>query len=168
MSSSSSGQGQDQPVKKDRAFWSRFSWRAVLLGFVVDYGGTRAFGFALIFVAGFIQGIQRGSGHRSVASVFTWLQTTPMLAFSLTVGLLFTVAGGFAAGRVAPRERYWNAAGLALIDIVSGFLISQAIVPLWCLWTGYLGTLPCALLGALLAGPGATEPPSPPPLPHPE
>jgi hypothetical protein len=134
-----------------------------LLGFVVDHGGSYAMGMVFGIVTGFVGGLH---GHQTRTVLNTLLQTTPGLWFLLTTGLLFDGLGGFVAGRVAPRERYWNAAAAVLIDTLWGFATSHYPLPLWVNVAGYTLFLPCGLLGAFLAGIGETEPPAPPPLPR--
>jgi hypothetical protein len=137
----------DQPFQRPTIL-QRLSWRAVLLGFVVDYGGSKAFGF----VAGVIGGITHASKGGDPASINeVLLSSTPFLQVMLTMGLLFVVLGGFVAARLAPDAGYLNAAALGFVDLLIGLTALVDGLPAWYLAIAFAATLPCALLGAFFA-----------------
>ncbi len=138
-------------------------WRAVFIGFGTDYGSSQVVGIVMALGAGIIFGAQ---GHPAAQFKLQILNSTAYLLSAQAVGAFFTVLGGFVAGRLAPQARYWNAAAVALLDIITG-IVSYGSLPLWYDIMAIALVSPCALLGAYLAGffvvPEAQPPPLPPP-----
>jgi hypothetical protein len=137
------------PPPERPAILQRLSWKAVLFGFVVDYGGSTVFGF----VAGILGGIMyasRGSDPEQIQQ--TLLSSTPFLTVMMTMGLIFVTLGGFVAARLAPQAPYLNAAALAFVDVILGCTAFFDGLPAWYLAVAFPATPPCALLGAFIAG----------------
>jgi hypothetical protein len=143
--------------RPETSILSHLRWRAILLGFVTDHGASQIMGI----VIGIGAGIFLAAQGRSADLQRMTHESTNFLLVVGALGSFFTVVGGFVAGRLAPQARYWNAAAVGLVDILVGFL-SHGHPPFWFSATGIAVTLPCALLGAFLAGLG--QPPPPPPI----
>jgi len=78
----------------------RLQWRAVLLAFVVDYGGSKFFGL----MAGIFAGIAYAKdGAEATAIQQTLLASGNFLTGMLAMGLIFVVIGGYVAASLAPR-----------------------------------------------------------------
>lgn len=80
--------------------------------------------------------------------------TLPMMVARLVLGVLASLAGGLAAGALAPSSR--SAAWLAGIVLLAVFIPTHVRLwhafPLWYHLTFLLTLLPALLLGAVLAG----------------
>ncbi len=152
----------DAPLDKS-SILKRVRWQAVLIAFVVDYGGSTAFGV----LAGVIAGVAHASQGGDPSDVQSAMFSSPQfMALLLAVGLIFVIIGGFVAGWLAPQARFLNAGAFAAVSVLLG-LTHFSKFPDWYAWSGLLGTLPCALLGALLAGFFPNRDRLPPPLPGP-
>ena len=144
------------------SIFRRLHWRAILLGFVVDYGGSVAFGFISGLVIAALH-VGRGGDPASVGSAI--VKSQGYLTMGLVVGSLFVVLGGFIVGRIAREARLLNGTALGVVDLLIG-LTYLGQLPVWYHVTSVCVTIPCALLGAWLAGvcfPNYDTPP--PPLP---
>ncbi len=130
-------------------------WRAVLLGFVVDYGGSKIFG---IFVGIFAGMTYAREGMDPATIQQTLLSSSHFLNGMLAMGLIFVVIGGYVAGSLAPRAPYLNAAALGLVDVILGFTALFDGLPAWYLAIAFPATPICALLGAFIAGLLRSEP----------
>jgi ABC-type dipeptide/oligopeptide/nickel transport system permease component len=130
------------------SIFHRLRWKAILLGFVVDYGGSVVFGTIFGIVLGALYA--RNGGDPAETQKYL-ISSTTYLVPALVVGSLFVVVGGCIAGRLAPQARLLNGAALGLVDILLGLTYSSE-VPGWYHTTSLLVTLPCALVGAWLSG----------------
>jgi hypothetical protein len=140
----------------------RLNWRAIILGFVVDYGCSTAFGL----ISGIVFGVMyAGRGGDPVKVGPALLESQAYLTSALIVGSIFVVVGGFIVGRIARQSRMLNGAALGMLDMAIG-LTYLGQLPSWYHAIAFSTTLPCALLGAWLAQKlyPNYEPP-PPPLP---
>jgi len=126
----------------------RLQWRAVLLAFVVDYGGSKFFGL----MAGIFAGIAYAKDGADAATIQQTLLASPhFLNGMLAMGLIFVVIGGYVAASLAPRAPYLNAAALGVVDVVLGFTAFFDGLPAWYLAIAFPATPLCALFGAFIA-----------------
>ena len=139
----------------------RLDWRAVLLGFATDFGGTKVMSLGVGFCIGVFMAAQGHDVSKEVAALMT---SSRFLLIMGAMGSLFTVAGGFVVARFAPRAPYLNATALGVADIVLGFIEAHA-GPAWFQVGAIAITIPCALLGAFLGTllGGTSGGPTPPP-----
>jgi hypothetical protein len=134
------------------------SWLAILMGAGVDVAGTRVSSTLLSVAIGVVisaAGSTNGDGAKTAATAI--LESRWLSAVNITMGLLWSVAGGYFAGYLAKRRQVVNAA-LAGSCAASFGLASQAIatgVPItpWLLALTAT-TLPAAMLGGWLASRG--------------
>ena len=138
-------------------------WQAILAGFVTDVGTTQVFGFVVGIVAG-VATAAHGANPAEASGIF--FQSTRLMVIFGAIGSLFTVVGGFVTGRLAPRARYWNVSVMVVIDMLYGLVDYSPKVPLWLNITLFAAALPCAFLGAFLAGFFVRPEAQPPPLPQ--
>ena len=150
----------DLPLEEKKSIFSRLRWKAIVIGFVVDYGGSVTYGMVAGIVMGIIFAARGGNPAEMTA---TMLHSQPYMISGLAVGSLFVVIGGLIVGRLAPHARLLNAGALGVIDIALGLTYMNEL-PFWYHVAAMLVTLPCALLGGWLAG-KIFPPAFPPPLP---
>ena len=137
----------DQP-SEPLPILQRLQWRAVLLAFVVDYGGSKFFGL----MAGIFAGIAYAKdGADATAIQQTLLASSNFLTGMFAMGLIFVAIGGYVAASLAPRAPYLNAAALGVVDILLGFTAFFDGLPAWYLAIAFPATPLCALLGAFIA-----------------
>ena len=76
-------------------------------------------------------------------------ETGPLL-YSLFLGTISTIIGGYIAARYAKEALYLNAGIIGLFGIVIGLLINSEF-PLWFNIIGYTTVVPAALIGGYFA-----------------
>jgi hypothetical protein len=135
------------PDQPEPSFFQRLNWRAILLGFVVDFSGSVAFGVICGVVAGVMQA---GRGGDPAEATQMLLNSPRYLTAGLIVGSLFVVVGGFVTGRIARHDRILNGLALGIVDLILG-LTYLGQLPAWYHTIAMVVTIPCALLGAWLA-----------------
>jgi hypothetical protein len=136
----------DQLSTVSRVF-GRLRWKAILLGFVVDYAGSVTFGVISGIVVSFLH-VSRGGVVAEAPQAL--LASSTYMTLGLVVGSLFVVVGGFIIGWLVPQARLLNGAALGALDILLG-LTYHGEVPDWYHYICLVVTMPCALFGAWLA-----------------
>jgi hypothetical protein len=138
------------------------NWRAIIIGFVVDFGASTLCGLVLGVAAGVLH--VRGGGDP--AELGNVLIASPLyLRIALAIGMFFVVVGGFITGKIARRAWLMNSIALGILSILHG-LAYVGDLPAWYSLVGMGGSIPCAALGAWFSSVlfPAYEP-APPPLP---
>jgi len=163
--SSSSGAGtlSSMPDQPKLSIFRRLHWQAILVGFVVDYAGSV---FSATLAGIFIAVFAGGPGDDATGTTQAALNTNMRLLFGLVVGSLFVVIGGFVVGRIARQRYVLNGAALGVVDVLLGLTLHFREFPFWFHASSVVITIPCAMLGAWLAGlvfPNYAPPPSSPP-----
>src|ERR671931_1624852 len=114
----------------------RVAWIAVLVGGLIDVGGTSLAGLPVVFYVMMTNtAIVALPQAEQTAAVMTFIKGHVLLYVVLAlVGCFFSVLGGYAAARLARRSEILNAAlssylclGLGIASIVSG----QEQLPGW-------------------------------------
>jgi hypothetical protein len=162
MLSPSSEDGEGMPPAKE-SLLQKLNWRAILLGIVTDIAATEVFGFVIAVAAG-ANFAANGAKPEEFDSLL--MHSTNILITYEVGGLFFTAMGGFVAGCLAPQARYWNALAVGLVDVLYGLTSVDGNLPAWFNVTGFAATLPCALLGAFVAGLVARREEVPPSAPE--
>ncbi len=125
--------------------------KAVLLGSLVDIGGTLVSG-TIYLLALYIAILVRQAGMEG-ADELSIEQITEGTGFQLTalvIGLGYTMLGGFVAASVAKGEKMLQAGVMGGISLLFSLFFLEA-AHIWFDITGLLLTLPLALLGGYLA-----------------
>lgn len=105
-----------------RAPWP--AWRAVLVGLVVDIGGTTLAGL-LIGVAWYVvlrqSGVSTEQVHVELSNTDRW---SALGMVSAAVGAVFSFLGGFVCNRLAQRSDLRLGFVLAVLSLIIGFWMS--------------------------------------------
>ncbi len=97
--------------------------KAVLLGFLTDFGGSMLAGIPLAFIYGLILAAS-GTPADDVSEVLTDMPPDSLYSIiGYGVGLTFSGLGGFVCARIAKRNEYALVAVAATISALSGLLI---------------------------------------------
>jgi hypothetical protein len=138
------------PVKDPQAQRTRPAPLAILLGFIVDVGGTMVFSLA----AGTIASIMLVSGGTVPEDLpFALERSATFQLTSLAGGLACTALGGYVAARFANRSEYATAFAVGLASLVFGEAMVMFTGQTAALWLRLLGdalVIPAALLGGHL------------------
>lgn len=134
---------------------SELKVRAVLIGSLVDFGGT--------FVAGslFIAGVAVVTGATTQEQLARVIDaSTTLLGASLALGLLMTLLGAYVAARLAPGAERLHAFAVGVVSTLIGFssvFAAPDASPFWAQAAGLVLTVPAAFAGGELRR--ATAPP---------
>lgn len=127
--------------------------KAVLLGLLVDVGGTLVAALVLFTLNALLAG-----GVGAVRGVTPDLERLPespwFLAQTVVVGTGFSLLGGYVAGRLAPGAERLNGAVFAVLTTSLGLLLPEGEGPKTPGWLTTLSVALClaaALLGAELS-----------------
>jgi hypothetical protein len=138
------------PVKDPQSERPRSTPLAILLGFVVDVGGTMVFSVIAATVASILL-FSGGTAPEALGQALE--ESATFKALSLAGGLMCTALGGYVAARFANRSEYATAFAVGLASFVFGeatILFSDQAVPLWIRLVGDALVIPVALLGGHL------------------
>ena len=122
------------------------SIKAVIIGLIVDIGGT--FLFFLIF--SIIGGILLTSAGRDVDELTDFAETSTFIVVSSLAGLLFSVFGGYVSARIAGRAEVRNALATGILSFLVGlvlFIAAPVSPQSWPELLFLILIIPCALLG---------------------
>lgn len=138
--------------------------KAIIVGLLVDLGGSTAVGIALgivVAVIGVSQGITSPEDLRDLGA------NVHLKAIGLIGTTLSTCLGGFAAARMSRPHGVRNAVAVGVLSLALGIVLALAmpgLTPKWKVIAGLILTLPAAFVGGRLGNRNAQ--PSPPA--HPE
>jgi hypothetical protein len=128
----------------------RSSLAAIVLGVIVDIGGTMVFSF----VFGVVAGIVLASTGTAIDDLGEALQSSPVVALlGLAGGLACTALGGYVAARFANHSEYANAFAVGAVSLVFGEVMMQYTPDAPAGWLRVLGSalvIPAAVLGGHL------------------
>ena len=138
------------PVRDPQAAPQRSTPLAILLGLLVDVGGTMVFSVVAATVASIFL-VQGGVGADDLGRALG--ESTTFQLVSLAGGLACTVLGGYAAARFANRGEYATAFAVGLASLVFGeamMLFSAQTSAPWLRLAGDALVIPAAVLGGHL------------------
>jgi hypothetical protein len=125
--------------------------KAILIGLVVDIGGSVVGGTILAVAWGILLGAGGASGEE-IDRFFR--ESDTFLWASLCTGLAFTTFGAYVTARIANRAEYRFALMLGLCSLASSELMLRVLssggYPEWARLVGTLLVLPVAFLGGHL------------------
>ncbi len=117
--------------------------KAIVLGAFVDNAGTV---LLMTVLAALL--VKTGLSEEEVMNRMT---STTGLLLGLIIGMCFTVAGGFLAGRVAGRAEVLHGALVAVIGMVLAAVFHESGNPVWFEIAGFAAILPAGMFGGYLA-----------------
>ena len=120
---------------------------AVLVGFVVDVGGTLLAGILFTFVFAILRASQGGSAADVETALADLSSDTGFMVVSGIVGLSFSVLGGYVCARIARRNEYRLAGVQALVTTFVGYALGGGTLEL-----GYEAALTILSIAAVFAG----------------
>jgi hypothetical protein len=138
------------PVRDPQGARPRSTPLAILLGFVVDVGGTMVFSVVAATVASILL-VSGGVAPEDLGRAFAESPTFQLVG--LAGGLTCTALGGYVAARFANRSEYATAFAVGLASLVFGeamVLFSGQGTALWVRLAGDVLVIPAALLGGHL------------------
>ena len=126
--------------------------KAVLIGLLVDIGGSLLVGFLLGVV---VVAIAAATHQMSPAQLAHLAANVPLKIVGLIGTLLATFVGGYVAARIGRPHAVPNALAVGVISLLLGILLwlrePVGVTPLWKAISGLLLTIPAALGGGLAA-----------------
>ena len=127
---------------------------AIVVGFVVDIAGTLLTGGGVIVAALVVATIQ--SGGKNQDFVASWSRDPVYLLTLMGIGVVWVIAGGFAAGMIARRDYLRHAAWVGITTTAWALLFellpeSEPAPPVWFKMASYAVSIPSAILGGYLA-----------------
>jgi len=122
------------------------SVKAVLIGLIVDIGGT----FVFFFVFSVIGAILLASAGRHVDELKDFAETSIFIVVSSLAGLLFSALGGYVSARIAGKAEVRNALATGAFSALVGLILFAGFSSPERSWLDLLSLIlimPCALLG---------------------
>jgi hypothetical protein len=138
------------PVRDPQGARVRSTPLAILLGFVVDIGGTLVFSVVAATIASILL-VSGGAGPDDLGRALAESSTFQLVG--LAGGLTCTALGGYVAARFANRSEYATAFAVGLASLAFGeatMLFSGQSTALWLRLAGDALVIPAALLGGHL------------------
>ncbi|MGE5386859.1 MAG: hypothetical protein ACM3SV_13340 [Betaproteobacteria bacterium] len=97
--------------------------KAVLFGFLTDFGGSMLAGIPFAFIYGVLLSVS-GIPADEVGQALTEMPPDSLYAvIGYGIGLAFSMLGGFVCARIAKRNEYVLAAVAATLSALSGLLV---------------------------------------------
>lgn len=135
---------------------------AILAGFATDLAGTMISTWAVIVAAMMIQSLQAREAN-TTAIMYAWATDRIYIITLMGIGMVWAMAGGFVAGRIAGREPVRHALWTGVASTVMGLLFAElqdgGAGITWYILAGTMMTIPCALIGGSLARPTSPQRP---------
>ena len=138
------------PVRDPQAAPGRSTPIAIVLGFIVDVGGTMVFSLVAATVASILL-VSGGTAPEGLAAALEESGTFKLV--SLAGGLSCTVLGGYVAARFANRSEYATAFAVGVVSLIFGeamMLFTTETATWWMRLAGDLLVIPAAVLGGHL------------------
>lgn len=139
------------------------SIKAIVVGFLVDIGGT----FLANIAYGLIMGIILAAQGLTPAEIETTMAEGPAVYLTnLIIGFIFTFVGGYVAGRIAKTAEVFHGGMVGILGILLGLVLYKPLnmgaYPQWYIVLGFATAIPIALLGGYAAkSKGEGEKPKP-------
>ena len=130
---------------------------AILAGFAIDIAGSIISTWAVIVAAVTIASIQsKGANTADITS--EWATDRVYTLTMMVIGTVWSVAGGFAAAKIAGRDHVRHAAITGVASTVLALLYAEmnyveAGLTSWWVVIGFLISIPAAAAGGYLARP---------------
>ena len=122
----------------------------VVAGTIVTLALDVVVGMALMAVLGAPHPSPTVTHEQYTEAVTAFVHSAPYLGWSLVLGTLTTVIGGYVSARVGKSAPYVNSALVGAVGIVMGFVTASG-VPLWFNALAFAFAIPSGLLGGYMA-----------------
>lgn len=138
----------ESPTSENPTPWRLI--KAVLLGLLVDIGGTALMGLfgALVYsIKLYIAGIQDEALSKALGQIH---YDSGFVVYSLIVGTIFSALGGYVCGRIARQAGRRSGQVLAGLVLLYGWVTSIHVYPIPVLIGFSLGTWAAVMMGVAL------------------
>jgi len=126
----------------------KINFKAVLIGELVDIGGT----LLVVFVLAFVMVLQGIPAADIEATILAWSNKVSVLVIYYIIGLSFTFWGGFIGARIAKSAEIMHSGIIGVIGVVLGlFSLQSSTTHLWLNIIAVILNLPVAMLGGYVA-----------------
>lgn len=125
-------------------------WKAVLLGLLVDIGGSTVAGIPYSILYSIYLASSGMDAEEIVALLQAPPEESPYLWIGYGIGSLFSILGGYVCARIAKRAEYQLASLMATLSALFGVLMVWGHYSLQMSVAVALLSLSCVLLGAHL------------------
>ena len=129
---------------------SRINVKAVALGFLLTIGLDMLLGIGLLLMHSDEVTVTGRSAEQVSQDLAAVTSSPSFLLFNIVFGSLTTMAGGFAAARLAKRYPYFNGFAVGVLGLAFGLLF-WGDQPLWFNLFALATVIPTAVLGAHIA-----------------
>lgn len=129
---------------------SRINIKALLLGTLLVLALSFMVGAALVAVQGVLLAMEGQSEEQIMQALTELTDDDGYLVWSMLLGGLVSVLGGYVAGRIAGVYPYFNGLAVGVVSTLVGFAFWDDL-PLWLNLASIIVTPACCVLGAHLA-----------------
>lgn len=129
---------------------NRINIKAVLLGTLLVLALSFVVGAALVAVQGVLLALEGQSDEQIMQALTELSDDDGYLVWSMALGGLVSVLGGYIAGRIAVVYPYFNGLAVGVASTLVGFAF-WGDLPLWLNLVSIAVTPACCVLGAHLA-----------------
>ena len=138
-----------QKVQKEcmlKSLMKRLSLKAIVIGCLVDWLGTLAFGLAFAMGTGFMATLRGVSPKETELALTEWYHSIPGMVFSILYGFGFTLLGGYVAARISKACNLLNSALVGTMAILLG-LVFISETPKAVFFLSIFLSIPVSILG---------------------
>jgi hypothetical protein len=136
----------DVTLNDRRSEMKRLSLKGIVIGCLVDWLGTLAFGLAFAMGTGMMAALRGVSPKETELALTEWYSSIPGMVFSILYGFGFTLLGGYVAARISKAGNLLNSALVGTLGILSG-LVFISEVPKAVFFVSILLSIPVSILG---------------------
>jgi uncharacterized membrane protein HdeD (DUF308 family) len=129
---------------------SRINIKALLMGTLLVLALSFVVGAALVAVQGVLLALEGQSEEQIMQALTELTDDDGYLVWSMVLGGMVSVLGGYAAARMAGSYPYFNGLAVGVASMLAGFLFWDDL-PLWLNLASIVATPACCVLGAHLA-----------------
>ena len=124
----------------------RLSLQAIVIGCLVDWLGTLAFGLAFAMGTGVMAALRGVSPKETELALAEWYNSIPGMIFSTLCGFGFTLLGGYVAARISKADNLLPSALVGAMGILLG-LVFISETPQAVFLLSILLSIPVSILG---------------------
>jgi len=106
----------------------RLSLKAVVIGCLVDWLGTLAFGLAFATGTGVMAALRGVSPKETELALTEWYNSIPGTVFSALYGFGFTLLGGYIAARISKADNLLPSALVGAMGILLGLVFELVFI----------------------------------------
>ena len=125
---------------------NRLSIKAIVIGCLVDWLGTLAFGLLFALGTGMMAALRGVSPKETELALTEWYNSIPGMVFTILYGFGFTLLGGYVAARISKADNLLNSALVGTVGILLGLVIISE-TPQVVFFLSILLPIPVSILG---------------------